>query len=165
MTQLKKISSKGIPEALGKAERYRLLNEPQLAESICLDILEIEPGNHQGLVTLLLAITDQFGHSESATVGAARQVLRSLQNDYERSYYGGIICERQANAILEKGNMSSSTMAHEWISDAMHLYEKAEAVRPPGNDDSILRWNTCARTMTRHNLNPAREEYSEPPLE
>ena len=165
MTQLKKISSKGIPEALGKAERYRLLNEPQLAESICLDSLEIEPDNHQGLVTLLLSITDQFGHAESATVGAARNVLRNLQSEYERSYYGGIICERQANAILEKGTMSSSSMAHEWISDAMQLFEKAEAVRPPGNDDAILRWNTCARTMTRYNLNPAREEYSEPPLE
>src|SRR5687768_12801137 len=125
MIQLKKISSKGITEALGKAERYRLLNEPQLAESICLDILEIEPNNHQGLVTLLLAITDQFGNSEAAGVSEARNLLRRLENDYERFYYGGIICERQGNAILDKGTMSSSAMAYEWMSDAMKQYEQA----------------------------------------
>ena len=165
MIQLKKISNKGITEALGKAERYRLLNEPQLAESICLDILAIEPDNKKGIITLLLAITDQFGHSESAGVAEARRLLSHLDNEYEKHYYGGIICERQANAILEKATMSSNAMAYEWMADAMKHYEQAEAVRPQGNDDSILRWNTCARIVARHNLQPAREEYGEPPLE
>ena len=41
--ELKSISEKSIPEALAKVERYRLLNEPGLAESICLDILAIVP--------------------------------------------------------------------------------------------------------------------------
>lgn len=50
----------GIPEALQKAERYRLLNEPRLAESICQDILDIEPDNRKAIITMLLAITDQF---------------------------------------------------------------------------------------------------------
>ena len=31
--------------------RYRLLNDPEQAESICLDILEVEPGNQEALVT------------------------------------------------------------------------------------------------------------------
>jgi hypothetical protein len=28
-------------------------------------------------------------------------------------------------------------------------YEKAEALREPGNDDAVLRWNTCARLIMR----------------
>jgi hypothetical protein len=32
----------------------------------------------------------------------------------------------------------------------MRLYEKAKERRPPGNDDAILRWNTCARTLMRN---------------
>jgi hypothetical protein len=29
----------------------------------------------------------------------------------------------------------------------MESYEKAAAVRPTGNDDAILRWNTCVRLL------------------
>ena len=46
MTTLKRISPTGVERALEKAERYRLLNEPWDAESICEDILDIEPQNH-----------------------------------------------------------------------------------------------------------------------
>jgi hypothetical protein len=31
----------------------------------------------------------------------------------------------------------------------MEHYERAQALRPPGNDDAILRWNTCARMIMR----------------
>ena len=34
---------------------------------------------------------------------------------------------------------------------AMVLYTKAESIRPPGNDDALLRWNACARAL---NANP-----------
>jgi hypothetical protein len=42
---LKPISHDSVANALAKAERYRLLNEPNEAESICHDILQIEPDN------------------------------------------------------------------------------------------------------------------------
>ena len=54
MFEPKPISRDAIPAALAKAERYRLLNEPGEAESICLDILQIEPANQEAIVTLLL---------------------------------------------------------------------------------------------------------------
>src|SRR5260370_873256 len=41
--QLKSISKAGIPEAIAKAELYRYLNEPEEAESICRDILAVDP--------------------------------------------------------------------------------------------------------------------------
>jgi hypothetical protein len=37
--KLKVLRTGAIPAALERAERYRLLNEPTQAESICLDIL------------------------------------------------------------------------------------------------------------------------------
>src|SRR5207247_1282312 len=87
--ELKPLTQEAIPKALEKAERYRLLKEPAQAESICLDVLQIDPGN-----------------------------------------------------------------------------QKAEAIRPAGNDDALLRWNTCARILTRNpHLQRGPEDHSEPPLE
>ena len=53
MFELKPLSTEAIPAALEKAERYRLLNEPGEAESICLDVLKADPENQQALITLV----------------------------------------------------------------------------------------------------------------
>ena len=58
--QLKSISKAGIPEAIAKVELYRYLNEPEEAESICQDVLAVQPGHQLALRTLGLAVTDQF---------------------------------------------------------------------------------------------------------
>jgi hypothetical protein len=146
----KPISEAGIPAALQKAERYRVINDPTSAESICLDILSVSPENQQALVTLLLAITDQFTEAPTEGVRRAREVLPRLQGEYKRAYYAGIICERCAKAQLRVGAPKSGEMAYQWLREAMSWYEKAEAQRPPGNDEAILRWNTCARLLARN---------------
>jgi hypothetical protein len=145
--ELKSISQQGIPEALAKAERYRLLNEPALAESICLDILAIAPGQQQALISLLLARTDQFHSNVNAK--AAQDVLARIEGDYDRAYYAGIIWERLANARIQQGS-SEAAGAYHALRAAMDHYEKAIKVAPPGNDDAILRWNTCARTIMQN---------------
>ncbi len=164
MFQIKHISRESIPTAIEKAERYRLLDQPGLAESICLDILEAEPQNAKAIIILLLSITDQFSTSTSGDVNRARQLLARLQNDYEKNYYAGIICEREGMAILNRIR-GSQFAVFEWLNEAMEFFEKAEAVRPTGNDDAILRWNSCARLIMRHHLEPINEKYVEPPLE
>jgi len=164
MYQLKQISKDTIPAAIEKAERYRLLDEPGLAESICLDILEVDAHNSKAIIILLLSITDQFRTASSGDVTRARQLLPKLQSDYEKNYYAGIICEREGMAILN--HMKGGQFAvYDWLSEAMEFFEKAEAIRPPGNDDALLRWNTCARQIMRHQLKPLNEKYVEPPLE
>ncbi|TAL50879.1 MAG: hypothetical protein EPN92_01220 [Chitinophagaceae bacterium] len=165
MFQLKKISAESIPEALEKAERYRLLNEPRLAESICLDILEADPKNSKAIVIMLLAITDEFSSPSPADVNEAKQLLSRLPGEYDRYYYGGIICERKGKSLLGKNIPDATFIVYEWLSDAMELYEKAEAIRPAGNDDTLLRWNTCARLIMRHHLKPRDEKYMEHQLE
>src|SRR5204863_4388070 len=100
MFELKPISSAGIPRAIAKAERYRLLNEPEEAESICLDILAVAPDNAEALVMLILALTDQFRSDHDAQCYArAKEVLPRLP-EYDRYYYAGIICERRGSATL-----------------------------------------------------------------
>lgn len=165
MFELKSISREGVPQALKKAERYRLLNEPSLAESICLDILDIEPENQQAIITMLLAITDQFGKYGSGELHKARQLLPRINDQYERHYYAGIICEREGLAHLSQGRQTAYSASYEWLTEAMGHFEKAEAVRPEGNDDAILRWNTCVRLVTHYKLEPMYEQYGEPPLE
>jgi hypothetical protein len=159
--QLKPISSAGVWEALERAERYRLLNEPALAESICLDVLEVEPENQRALIALLLALTDQFGHGVAA--GQARELLPRLKSEYEQRYYAGIVWERSAHAQLRKGAPNASFSAYDRFIQAMECYEKSIPLRPQGNDDAILRWNTCARILMRNpNLRPKPDEAYQP---
>jgi hypothetical protein len=164
MFELKLLTSVAVPKALERAERYRFLNEPGEAESICMDVLRVEPDNQKALVTLLLALTDQFEHG--LEVHQAREVLSRLRGDYEQAYYAGIICERRAKALMRHGGPGSGYVAYDALREAMSWYEKAEALRPPGNDDAPLRWNTCARILMSHpNLQAGPQERWEPPLE
>lgn len=134
-----------MPRALELAERYRLLSEPEQAASICRDILEIEPHNPIALRTLFLAMTETFGHRRGATVQEAEQVAAQFPSDYEKLYYGGVAAERWGRAQHHKG--AHAAMAGDWIRVAMSRYEKAEAIRPTGNDDVLLRWNACVRLL------------------
>ena len=159
-------SRAGVPSALAKAERYRLLNEPGEAESICLDVLRLEPEHAQALVMLLLALTDQFDERLMAALPRAREVLPRLRDAYERAYYAGIVSERRAKAQMRAGTLGARHAAHDSFREAMDWYEKAEALRPPGNDDALLRWNTCARILMRNpELRPRGDEAFEPALE
>ncbi len=162
--ELKHISKSAVGPAIDRAERYRLLNDPEQTESICLDVLEIDPGNQQALVVLILAMTDQFGRNEGEP-GAERslQYVQQLTDEYQRAYYTGIIRERQARARLRRG--PSKVFAYDGLRDAMEWYEKAELLKPMGNDEAILRWNACVRTIRRGGLRPWSEDQSEPPLE
>ena len=162
MTDLKKISRDAIPRAVQKAERYRLLNQSWATESICLDILEADPANQPVLVMLLLAITDQFGPESRELAGRAREVLARITDPYQKAYYAGIIDERLGHAQLAQGVMHAEAMAHESLRHAMESFEKAEGLRQPGNDDAILRWNTCQRTLAGMRRQEVADEVYEP---
>jgi hypothetical protein len=163
--ELKTLSAEAVSRTIAKAERYRLLNEPGEAESICLDALRVDPGSQEALVTLLLALTDQFGDDLPSAVGEAWKLVERLRDDYDRAYYSGIIWERRAKAQLRRGVPGFGPRAYEWLREAMSWYERAETIRPSGNDDALLRWNTCARLIMRdHRLVPPAEEPAEPLL-
>lgn len=154
MFEFKPLSPEGVGPALERAERYRLLNEPREAESICRDILAVEPDNQRALVLLVLSLTELFGDEGGADEGEAKDLLSKLHWEYERTYYAGIICERRAKEQLAHGTLGSGPMVYRLLRDAMAWYEKAEQISPPGNDDTLLRWNTCARMILRNKLRP-----------
>lgn len=163
MFKLKRISKAGISAALEKAERYRLLNDPSEAESICLDVLEIDPKNQKAIVALILSMTDQFGKGSSKE--QASEILPRLTKKFERVYYAGIICERQAKAVLHRGTPGSHHDAYQWYREAMEHFEKAQKLSPRGNDGAILRWNACARMIQRHRLSARTDDKTEHFLE
>jgi hypothetical protein len=162
MFELKRLTAAGIVAALEKAEQYRLLNQPWAAESICWDIAAAEPGNQTALRTRLLAQTDQFS-GDMGAVRRARESLAGLTTPYERAYYAGLICERLAKAELDHHAPGARHAAYDELREAMDHYAKAEAIRPAGDDDAILRWNTCARLLNQSpHLAPRDDEPSEP---
>ena len=164
MFTLKPISSDCIDGALAKAERYRLLNEPSEAESICRDILEIDQGNRQARISLILALTDEIPE-EASSFSRAMEAISHLETAYDRAYYSGIAWERRAKALFSSRGLGSSGYVYDWIVEALRLFEEAERVRPAGNDSSILRWNACVRFLERHkDLAPRTEQAPEPIL-
>jgi hypothetical protein len=151
---LRRIHPGAVPAALERARVYRLLNEPQQAESICLDILAIEPRHQEALTTLIMAFTDQFP-SRAGLVDRAKARVAELAGEYERLYFLGLVHEREARAHLTKG--PSASFAHDLFLEAIACYERAETLRPPNNDDPILRRNGCLRTMAAEGLEPMAE--------
>ena len=149
MFELKRLSTAAIPAALAKAERYRLLNEPEAAQSICEDILTADPDNFDAVRMLILALTDTFS-KQDASVGRAQELVARLPSEYERAYFGGLVCERRARALLEHHGPGRALPAGGFLRDAMKLFERAEGVKPVDNDDALLRWNACARLFARH---------------
>jgi len=164
MFELKSLRLDAIPGALEKAERYRLLNEPEQAQSICEDVLAIDAENQKALRTLILAVTDRFADPRPALPDRARQFLPRLRNEYERAYYAGIIAEREGIAWLRSDKPRNGEAAYVCFRDAMAHFEAAEKLRPPANDDALLRWNSCARMiMTYGDVAPIDESARQAP--
>ena len=163
--ELKRISPDGIPHALERAERYRLLNDPAQAESIYRDVLAVDPDNQDALRALILSLTDQFGaHGAGGAAREARDHIVQLDDEYDRAYYTGIVYERETRAYLTQKNVVRSA-AYDGFRHAMDWYERAEALRPPGNVDAVLRWNSCVRAIERERLEAAPAGERELPLE
>lgn len=159
MFELKPLSPDSVPTALEKAHRYRLLNEPLEAESICRDVLAVAPGHQEALVTLLLALTDQFDERLYPCFDQAQEALAAIQDEYSRTYHQGIAFERRAKAHQKRGGQRSGSVAYGWFRQALESFERAAEIRPRGNDDAILRWNTVVRILEAHReLAPEAEE-------
>lgn len=145
--KLKTISKDGIAEAVSKAELYRYLNEPEESESICHDILAADPENQIALRLLGLAITDEFTGESSDRYAEAEGTFLRLTDAYEQHYCMGLLCERQAKAQMRAGRPPHAVTA--LFQEAMRRFEAAEKIRPPKNDDAVLRWNRCARLLEK----------------
>jgi hypothetical protein len=161
--RLKSIQKDAIRPALDKAVWYRALNEPLEAESICRDVLAIDPANQEAIAILLLSLTDQFARGFQLRYREALELAERFTARYDQEYYAGIVYERKAKWHYNRGTPGSPQLAHQGLTEAMERYEKAELSRPPGNDDALLRWNTCARMLMMHpDIVPGPEHAADP---
>jgi len=154
MFELKSLHQEAVPAALEKAKHYRLLNEPGAAESICLDILEADADNQEAIVLLVLAMSDRLASGYAVGDSRIQDYLARIADEYQRAYYTGIVYERRAKAVLRQDMHGADSAAFELFRQAMNWFEKAEAIRPAGNEDAILRWNGCARIIMSNKLEP-----------
>ena len=156
--KLKTISKDGIPEAISKVELYRSLNEPEEAESICHDILAADPENQLAVRLLGLTLTDQFEGRHPDRYAEAENIFHSLTNPYDRLYYRGLLLERRTKAQVKAGVSAHNLVGS--LHEAMHCFEEAEKIRPPHNDDAMLRWNRCLRLLEKLGLPPVEEKHT-----
>src|SRR5437868_15549351 len=146
------LSKDSIPDALKKAERYRLLGEPDEAESVCLDILQVDPENQDAMVDLILAISDQFGRERRPRVDLAMKVVGELKDEYQHRYYEAVVLERDAPAHIDLD--TPPVLVFLRYCEAMDRFASAATIRPPGDDSAVIRWNACVRAIRRRQLQP-----------
>lgn len=143
---LKRLSLTNVDAAIAKAAHYRDLNQPEEAESICRDVLDIDATNQAAWRILGLAITDRFATREAGLLEEAMGAFAELDDEYERVYHSGVAWERAAKAHLERNEAHSAVTAFE---HALSLFEQAEGMRPD-SPDPVLRWNRCVRLLSSH---------------
>jgi hypothetical protein len=165
MFHLRPITREAIPSAIEKADHYRLLNEPAEAASICRDVLALEPAHARALVTLVLSLSDQL-EEHPASFEEARALLPRLEEGYTRDYYAGILWERRAKATLRRGGPGAGARAYPFFREALEAFDRASHIAPEGNEDAILRWNTCVRLLEAHpDARPREDDGFRPLLE
>jgi len=148
--ELKRLSTSALQGALAKAERYRLLGEPEQAQSICEDVLAVDPSNVDAVRMFILSLTDSFPDQDGYSVTRAQELVARLPSEYERAYFSGLVAERRARALLARTGPGRALPAGDLLREALHAFERAEAVKPADNDDALLRWNACVRLFQRY---------------
>jgi tetratricopeptide (TPR) repeat protein len=144
---LKRLPVANLEAAIVKAAHYRDLNQPDEAESICRDVLDVDQAHQAAWRLLGLAITDRFGEG-GALLEQALAAFERLEGEYDRVYHLGVAWERAAKAHLERGEAHSAVTAFE---HALARFERAQRMRPE-SPDPVLRWNRCVRLLTGHPL-------------
>jgi tetratricopeptide (TPR) repeat protein len=145
--ELKRLPEMTLESALAKAEHYRDLNQPDEAESICRDVLDIDATHQLAIRTLGLALTDRFARDRHVVFDEALAVFRRLTSEYEQAYYTGIAWERVAKVQLDQGEVRNAYYSFE---KALSLFDKAELLGDGQTPDPILRWNRCVRALESH---------------
>jgi tetratricopeptide (TPR) repeat protein len=142
--ELKTLAHRNLESAVGKAEHYRDLNQPEDAVSICRDVLNVAPNHERALRTLALALTDQLGGRRVGVFEEALATIGKLTSSYERTYYAGVAWERYAKEQVAHGHPANGAHAFE---KALELFEQAEKGAPPDSPDPILGYNRCVRAI------------------
>lgn len=156
--EYRQIKQQNIDSALAKARQYRSLLESDLAISICLDIFKVDEGHQPTIITYILALTDSLTHPSAAHHKPDKEIIdaiRRLKSAYDKVYYQGIFSERKGRALMR--NAMSRSFAYNLFLQAIEYYQRAEKLSNDDNDDAVLRYNACVRTIEGANLMPRQD--------
>jgi tetratricopeptide (TPR) repeat protein len=145
--ELKPLRARNLSEAVALAKHYRALNQPEDAESICRDILDVAPDNEEAWRLLGLALTDQFPTAWLTLFDEACAAFAKLRSNYERVYYTAIAWERYAKAQLVAGRVNNAIHAFE---EALRRFDEADRLGSPDDPAPVLHYNRCLRALTTH---------------
>jgi len=144
--ELKQLRARNLRAAVDLAKQYRDLNQPEDAESICRDVLEVSPYDEDAWRTLGLALTDQFASSWMMLFDEACAAFSNLRSEYEKLYFTGVAWERYAKAQLGAGHSNNAIHAFE---QAMELFDRADGLGSADDPRPVLHYNRCVRALTR----------------
>ena len=96
-----------VESAIARAAHYRDLNQPEEAESICRDVLDVDPMNQAAWRLLGLATTDRFKTREAGLLEEAIAAFDRLADDYERVYHIGVAWERGPKRISKRTRLTA----------------------------------------------------------
>src|SRR5271155_4950241 len=105
---LRKLSPTSLDAALAKAEHYRDLNQPEEAESICRDVLDVDAASQRAWKVLGLSLTDRIVSGRPGLLEEAIAAFEHLTDVYERTYHVGVAWERAAKAHMERNEAHSA---------------------------------------------------------
>jgi len=91
----------------------------QIAESICLDVLDVDKTTIRPKCFYYSSLTDQFGQSFSAAA-SMRMMAKSLQDEYSQLIYTAIIRERW-HRYTKRWKPGQTSMPMSGILEAMEL--------------------------------------------
>lgn len=144
--ELKRLQRGSLDVALARAAHYRDLNQPEEAESICRDVLDVDANRQDAWKILGLALTDRLPTGQAGLLEEAIATFEKLRDEYERTYHVGVAWERAAKAHLLRNEAHSAVAGFE---HALQAYAAAERMRPD-LPDPLLRWNRCVRLLREH---------------
>jgi tetratricopeptide (TPR) repeat protein len=145
---IKRLAPGKVQIAIEMATHYRDRNQPEEAEAVCRDVLDVDGANQAAWKLLGLSLTDRFANTEAGLLEEALAAFEHLEDVYDRVYLVGVAWERVAKTHLERREARSALAAYE---RALTVFEQAEQLRPD-SPEPILRWNRCVRLLSNHPL-------------
>ena len=142
----KNLESADLDAALAAAQASWAELRAEETESICLDILELDPNHRSTLDLLLRCRIELLKKGLPQSVARAQELIPQLDSDFDQAFYSGMIREAQARYLLEKRGRATSGVAYSWFRHAMDDFAAASNL-DAGRVEPKLHWNACLRTL------------------
>ncbi|KIC40202.1 hypothetical protein RA27_15380 [Ruegeria sp. ANG-R] len=148
MRQPEPISQRDVAHVLDHAVTHRLRGEDDIAESMCLDVLEAEPGNQAALEIMLRILAGRIARGNKPALGAATLLLEQVRDPGTRAFCSALIHEAQARRLLARADQPAAQAAQDFLQFALEQFD-ISAQKSEDPLESRLRANACLRAQSK----------------